>query len=137
MKKVSLARTEATLPGRRYKLNGTYVLETHRCRYCKSYNIHVGDWVRTRELSKQNHLYEHVQRHHRSLRRMGQTRFWNDNRIYHQETLCVQVFKHASKRDIDIKERETWNALQKSEPQNNFMLVNMVLVCKRLCRFSQ
>ena len=39
MKKVSLARTEATLPGRRFRLNGSYVLETHRCRYSKSYNI--------------------------------------------------------------------------------------------------
>ena len=34
-------------------------------------------------------------------------------RIYHQQISCVQVFKHASNRYLDIEERETWNALQK------------------------
>ena len=38
---------------------------------------------------------------------MGQTLFRDDERTYHHQTSCVQVFEH-----VDITERETWNALQ-------------------------
>ena len=43
---------------------------------------------------------------------MGQTRIRDDERTYHQQTFCVQVYEHASDKYIDIKERETWNAPQ-------------------------
>ena len=37
--KGTLARTQAILRWRRFKLNGTHVLETHRCRYCNIYKF--------------------------------------------------------------------------------------------------
>ena len=47
------------------------------------------------------------------LKGVGQRRFSNDMRIYHQQPSCVQVFKHASNWCIVIKERKTRNALKK------------------------
>ena len=112
--------------------------------------------------SRQDHLREHVQRHHQLHKKKGarkvsgqrersgflcskfqtwllvflwsrngtdleiqrvktycsichrgveQTRFSDDNIIYHQQTSCAQVFEHASNRDI--KKKETKNVLQK------------------------
>ena len=43
----------------------------------------------------------------------GQTRFCGDKRIYHKQTSCVQVCKHPSIRENDIKGRDTKNAFQK------------------------
>ena len=33
---------------------------------------------------------------------------------------------------LTLKKREAWHALQKDEPQNNFMIVNTVLACNQL-----
>ena len=63
--KVTLARTRATFVGTRFKLNGTSILaDTSLQILQKTTNIHVGDWARSRDSPRQDHLREHDGRHH-------------------------------------------------------------------------